>query len=176
MTLNVVPVSTDTHTHTRSYYELVLIHKYIHRNALFCIIICSIKCWSCMCFYFCSRICSGDDHLRECDCVMVHGKARMCVSDDSETVLWEWQQEKDTVCCEGDLLMICPFLSSSLSAGLRPNVSSLFAFIFIWCHVSGLCALGHVSSGSCSRIFWFHCSAAHMQLEQDIRWQSQTIV
>lgn len=71
MTLNVVAVFTDTNAH----YELMLIHKYIHRNALFCIIICSIKCWSCMCFYFFSCICSGDDHLRECDCViMVHGK------------------------------------------------------------------------------------------------------
>lgn len=76
-----VPVSTDTHMHTfASTYMLMNLRsytKYIHRNALFCIIICSIKCWSCMCFYFCSCICSGDDHLRECDCVkdvMVHGK------------------------------------------------------------------------------------------------------
>lgn len=66
--------------------------------------------------------------------VMVHGKPGcvcVCVSDYSETVLWEWQQGKDTVCCEGDLLMFCPFLSSSLSAGLRPNVSSLLLlFLF----------------------------------------------
>lgn len=44
---------------------------------------------------------------------MVHGKPGcvcVCMSDYSETVLWEWQQEKDTVCFEGDLLMICPFL------------------------------------------------------------------
>lgn len=40
--------------------------KDIHGNALFCIITCSIKCWSCMCFYFCSCICSGAEHLREC--------------------------------------------------------------------------------------------------------------
>lgn len=47
------------------------------------------------------------------------------------------------------------------------------ALNFIWCHVSGLCALGHVSSGSCLGMFWFHCSGAHIQLEQDIRWHSK---
>lgn len=69
MTLNVVPVSTHTHTrkHLRGHVNsLSYKQKDIHGNALFCIITCSIKCWSCMCFYFCSCICSGAEHLREC--------------------------------------------------------------------------------------------------------------
>lgn len=69
MTLNVVPVSTHTRTrkHLRAHVNsLSYKQKDIHGNALFCIITCSIKCWSCMCFYFCSCICSGAEHLREC--------------------------------------------------------------------------------------------------------------
>lgn len=58
-------------------------------------------------------------------------EARICVSDYSETVLWEWQQEKDTVCCEGDLLMICPFYPPpSRLAFVQMCLHSLLSFLF----------------------------------------------
>ncbi len=73
---------------------------------------------------------------------MVHGKPEcvcvcvcvcVCMSDYSETVitvLWEWQQEKDTVCFEGDLLMICPFLILPLSWLLSKCVFTLAFILF----------------------------------------------
>ncbi len=70
----------------------------------------------------------------------------VCMSDYSETwvitVLWEWQQEKDTVCFEGDLLMICPFLILPLSWPLSKCVFTLAFILFdvmlvllLWLHV-----------------------------------------
>lgn len=89
-----------------------------------------------MCFYFCSRICSGDDSLRERDCPWM---------------LWypecagvsEWSD----VCCEGNLLMICPFLSSlpSQLAFVRTCLHSLIRFVL---SLDVMLALLVLSSGS----------------------------